>query len=188
MKKLFLLLLFSVLSFTSNAQSDGQKDAYISIGGSADIKNGLVGSAPTNNKPEFNGNFKFSMVSNNIDVGIGYETFPRLDFGRFYVAVGYHIKTRYVTFIPCIEGSDILRYDDWGGGLTYQQKSSFLTISANLDVQRKINDWLSVAYSLGVLPRVDLKMMYGDNKTVFSNGIKVVIILKDYNNWTAKTY
>ena len=62
---------------------------YLSVG--ADIRNGILGSEPTNNKPAFDGIFRFGMIgtvpnhSTTIECSVGYESFKRIQFDRYIV-------------------------------------------------------------------------------------------------------
>ena len=96
----------------------------------------VFGSVPTNNEFALDLLTQFSMVSKDVEVIIGYETFPRLDFDKYMIGVGYHIhfygyvfkKSIHTVFIPSIEPTLLNRHGDWGGGIRHNQKSFHLSL------------------------------------------------------------
>ncbi|MET0945525.1 MAG: hypothetical protein ABWY22_08950 [Flavobacterium sp.] len=198
-----LILLFSLTVFSSYSQQ--QKDTYISFTSGIDIRNAFIGSAPTNNEPSLNYQFQFGMVSHNIEVNMGYEAFPKLDFDKYTIGLGYHFhlygtaldKTIHTVFIPSIESALIGRHGTWGGGLTYNQRSSHFSLGLNLALRWHISESIAFEYAFNALPRTDLKAMYGEVSTkdrasirgvgiVGSNFIKFTYILPIGQNF--KTY
>jgi hypothetical protein len=188
MKKLLLMLL---LSGVINAQ---YKDKYLSFSAGIDVRNAIVGSEPTNNNPALNYDLQFSMVGYNADVCIGFESFPQIDFRRYYFGIGYHFplygnafkKQVKTTFIPSLQPSLIDRYNNWGGGLGIDTQSAcFFSLGANLAFRWNINDKFALEYSYNALLRPDVSTMYEKNENraningvpiVSSNFIKVVYI------------
>lgn len=192
MKKLTLLLLLTAI--TVNAQD---KDNYISFSTGIDLKNAIVGSDPTQGKPAADLIVQFTMVSQNIEVGIGAEIYPRLDYKRYFFGVGYHfplyayidgneLKT---TFIPTIEPCMIDRSATWGGAFSDNNNSSHLSISLNLGFQWEVNDYIDIGYSVNFLPRTDLKakfpanmwsedLKFADTPISISNFVKITLKLK----------
>jgi len=164
MKKLLLLLICNV-GFAQHV--------YFSTG--VDLRNGIIGSKPTDNKPELNYSLEFKMVgNNNVEVGIGFEQFNRIDFNRMYGSVGYRFEVGKFILIPTIEPTLINRYNDWGGGIGYELKQSFMTIGIGGTLEIPINDKIAVQLYCGVLPRPDIKMMYDNDKIVISGFVKFV--------------
>jgi hypothetical protein len=150
--------------------SQTEKDNYISFSGGLDLRNVIIGSDPTNNKSAIDYNLQFSMVDRNVEVSVGYESFTKIQFDKYFIGIGYHfplylyafqrsIKT---TFIPSIEPSLINRWGTWGGGLSFNEPSSHLSIGGNLAFRWDINDKFAFEYSLNALPRTDLNAKYGD--------------------------
>lgn len=166
MKKLLLLSLFAL---QVNAQH-----VYFSAG--LDPRNAIIGSEPTNNKPELNYMLEFKMVgNNNVEVGIGFEQFNAIDFNRMYGTIGYRFPFIGNTIItPTIEPTLINRYDNWGGGITYEMKQSFMTIGLGSTLEIPINYKFGIQFYCGALPRPDIKMMYGNDKIVVSGQIKLI--------------
>lgn len=169
MKKLILLLICNV-AFSQHV--------YFSSG--ADLRNGIIGSEPTNNKPELNCVIEFKMVGkNNVEVGIGFEQFNRIDFNRMYGTLGYRFPFFGNTIItPTIEPTLINRYDNWAGGISYEMKQSFMTIGLGSTLEIPINNNFWLQMYLGALPRPDIKMMYGNDKIVVSGMIKLIYKIK----------
>ena len=167
MKKLLLLL--SLFALQVNAQH-----VYFSAG--FDPLNAIVGSSPTNDKPELNYMLEFKMVgNNNVEIGIGFEEFNRIDFNRMYGTIGYRFPFIGNTIItPTIEPTLINRYDNWAGGITYDMKQSFMTIVLGSTLEVPINDKFGLQFYCGALPRPDIKMMYGNDKIVVSGQIKLI--------------
>ena len=161
MKKLITLLLFTVVSYSQNVQ--------FSVG--TDVRNSIVGSKPTNNKPEANIIYQFAMISNEgIEVGITYETFKAISFERYNVQVGYQIEPlERVKIIPAINYNIIGRYGDkWGCA------SSHLAFGANVGLRYQISDTFDVEYNGEVLQRVDLNTKYGGSNYVYSGYLKLI--------------
>jgi len=166
MKKLLLALLLTNLASAQHV--------YFSTG--VDLRNAIIGSKPTDNKPELNYLIEFKMVgNNNVEVGIGFEQFNAIDFNRMYASVGYRFPFIGNTILtPTIEPTLINRYNDWGGGISYDLKQSFMTIGIGGTLEYSINDKIAVQLYCSALPRPDIKMMYGTDKIVVSWFLKFV--------------
>lgn len=162
MKKLILLLLLTTLGHA--------QQGYLSLG--VDIRNGILGSKPTDNKPELNLNFRAVAVGNKgTEGGIGFELFERLDYNRMYILFGQQIElTRDLKIVPQLEPSIINRKGGWGGGLGYQDNaSSHLSLALSLPIRYKLSDKLSLELYTNFLPRTDLGAKYDDFKIIISN-------------------
>lgn len=165
MKKLIIALLLTNLATAQHV--------YFSVG--ADLRNGIIGSKPTNNKPELNYCIEFKMVgNNNVEVGIGFEEFSRIDFNRMYGTLGYRFEAGKFILTPTIEPTLINRYNNWGGGISYELKQSFMTIGVGANLEIPINDKLGVQLYCGALRRTDIKMMYGNDEIVISGMVKFI--------------
>lgn len=190
--KIIIILLLTHTVFSSYGQQ--QKDTYISFTSGVDIRNAFIGSAPTNNEPSLNYQFQFAMVGNNVEVNMGYEVFPRLDFDKYTIGVGYHFhlygnalsRNIHTVFIPSIEPTLIGRHGTWGGGLSYNQVSSHMSLGLNLALRWHISDNIAFEYSFNALPRTDLKAMYGEKSTRDRASIAGVGIVG--NNFLKITY
>jgi hypothetical protein len=161
MKKLITLLLFTVVSYGQNVQ--------FSIG--SDLRNAVIGSDPTGNKPAANLIYQFAMVSNKgIEVGITYETFKAISFDRYNIQVGYQINVlERLKVVPAFNYNIIGRYgSNWGN------ESSHLAFGANVGLRYKISDTFDVEYNGEVLQRVDLNTKYGGNNYIYSGYVKLI--------------
>jgi len=140
MKKLLIALLLTNITYAQHV--------YFAVGG--DLRNATIGSEPTNNKPELNYSIEFKMVGNNsVEVGIGYESFNAIDFNRMYGSVGYRIPVYGMVITPTIEPTLINRYNNWGGGITYDMKQSFMTIGIGGTLEIPINDKIALQSYVG---------------------------------------
>ncbi|WP_148103998.1 hypothetical protein [Flavobacterium sp. LS1P28] len=153
------------------------QDNYLAFSVAFDVRNTIMGSEPTNNESAKDFLVQFSMVSKDVEVNIGYETFPRLDFSKYTIGVGYHThfyvnlfrRVIHTVFIPSIEPTLINRNGDWGGGIGYNQESSHLSLGLNLGLRWDLSDDIAVEYLFNALPRNDLKAMYGNTMDI-TNG------------------
>lgn len=189
MKKLFILPALLALSISANAQlSTKEKDTYLSVSVGADIRNGILGSEPTGNKPSLNWITEFHAVSQNVDITIGYEEFAQIKYSRMISAIGYHfplyayignteIKT---TFQPSLEASIIKRtYTD---NYTYQGKQfkeertpGFLAYGINLGFNWDLSDSFAIQTATNIIQRPDKDFLYGEkDRWVLSNYFKLV--------------
>jgi len=166
MKTLLLTLLISTASFAQ---------PYFSVG--VDCKNAIVGSEPTNNKPAFDGIFRFGMIGSvpahntKIEVSVGYESFKRIRFDRYIVAVGVNLfPFRKVVIVPSWEGSIIGR---WGS--EWQGISSHLAVlGGSLGIRYEITDNINLEFLTAVLDRVDLNTKYGGSNIRISNSLTLI--------------
>ena len=165
MKKLLIALLLTNLATAQHV--------YFASG--IDVRNAAIGSNATDNKQELNYSLEFKMVgNNNVEVGIGFEQFNRIDFNRMYGSVGYRFEVGTLVLTPTIEPTLINRYDNWGGGISYEMKQSFMTIGAGVTIEHSFNDKFGIQLYCGALPRPDTKMMYGTNEIIISGFAKFI--------------
>lgn len=159
MKTLILILITSI----------SYSQTYLSIG--ADIRNGIVGSEPTDNKPAFDGIYRFGMIGQGVECVVNYENFNRIKFDRYYFSVGYHIPiTDEFTVIPAYEISLINRF-----GKEWKTTSSHLAVlGANIGFRYKVSDRISLEILTAILNRVDLNTKYGGNTFKISNSINLI--------------
>ncbi len=147
MKKLIFLLLFTCLL---QAQ---RKNGYVAFVVGADIKNVVIGSEATQNKPEFNILYKLSMVGDKVEVFAGYEQFKAIGYDKISFGVGYHIKYKKIALIPSIEPCLISR--EVNGFQT-----SNLSIGFNTSVRYFVAKNIGIELVFNALPRTDLKQLY----------------------------
>lgn len=164
--KIFILLLVSIVVFGQN-----EKENYLSFSGALDAKNLVSGSEPTANKSGLDYLIQFSMISRNFEINVGYERFSMIQFSKYTLGFGYHIPLHarvaglYIksSIIPSIEPTLINRWGNWGGGIAFEQKSSHISVGANLALRIHLSDSIAVEYLFNALPRVDINAMYGNS-------------------------
>lgn len=166
MKKIIItILLTSTICYSQT---------YISVG--ADIKNAIVGSKPTNNTPSFNGIFRFGMIGSlgkteGIEVTIGYESFNKIRYDRYFFSAGKNINiTANFTIVPAYEISLINRWgSNWGA-----TSSHLAFLGANIGFRYKLSENLKIELLCAVLDRVDLNARYGGKNVRFSNALVLI--------------
>lgn len=164
---LVLSLFAVVISYSQNV--------YFASG--FDVRNAVVGSKPTQDKPELDLLVKFGMVSNKkVEVTVNYEVFSRLDFWKFGFGVGKQIEVSdRIKIVPTLEYNLINRSDDWGGGLGYiDNASSHLAFGASLPVRFSLNDNWEIEIQSNLLHRTDIKAKYDQDKWVVSNFLNII--------------
>lgn len=158
-----------------------EKDNYFSGSLGFDVRNGFAGSKPTNYEKALNWTAEAHVVTENVDFGLGYEAFERLDYSRKFMSGGYHIPVCYIagtdikfTVIPSIEFSWIWR--EWiDNGV--REERTFFTPSFNTNLNWDLNDHFAVQLGINGLPRVDKKTVYNEDfvKVIWSNTLKLVV-------------
>lgn len=152
---------------------------YVSAG--IDVRNAVIGSDPTNNKPAFDGIFQFGMIGGNTEVSIGYERFNKICFDKMFFSIGHQfplyayvsgkeIKTLLITSVePTLIGR-------WGE--VWQTKSSHLSVGVSIGLRYQLNDKFDIELNVNALPRTDLSTRYPEvNKeipVIISNYFKVI--------------
>jgi len=176
MKRLLLpLLLFSPFIY-------GQKASYFSASLKTDIKNSIVGSAPTNNKPALDLMASIHCVGDNFELGVGDELFNQIGFNRFFVNGGYHTQW-YIpignndlnfSIIPYVGISSITRYGKPDHEIvtpnqTYfiYGRSNHLAVQGGLSFRAKLSDKILIDFTSEALTRQDLKYLYPTDPNKF---------------------
>jgi hypothetical protein len=158
MLKILLLLLATVVFSQSK-----NEEHYYYFSTAVDIRNAIVGSDPTNNKPALDVLYQAAIVGHNVEVNIGYESFNRISFDKYTVGVGYHFplygyifgKEIKTVLIPSTEFSLIGRW-----GKDWQGVSSHFTLGGNLGLRWHLSDKIAGELLTNALPRIDLKAKY----------------------------
>jgi hypothetical protein len=159
MKKLIILLLLATST---------QAQIYVSTG--IDVRNAIVGSKPTDNKPALDLLFKVHLVGQNVECTVQYERFEAIGFDKFAFGVGYQFKAFGTTITPSIEPTLIGR-NNFGD---FDTKSSHLALGSSLTIKYDISDKIGVGLALNALYRTDLAAKYGTkNPMVYSNYLTV---------------
>lgn len=175
MKKLVTIV---VVIFFSKASA---QDNYVAFSAGFDLRNAFLGSAPSNYESAIDCLVQFSMVSKDVEVNIGYEAFPRLDFYKYTIGLGYHThfygyvfkRVIHTVFIPSVEPTLINRHGDWGGSLNRKQESSHLSLGLSLGLRWNLSDDVAVEYAYYVLPRTDSKAMYGSDLDITTGNASI---------------
>jgi hypothetical protein len=166
MKKLITLLLIPLFA-------SGQSKPYVSFSVGVDVRNALIGSQPTNNKPEVDYLIGFNMISyNRFDVGIFYENFNRIKFTRYGASVGYQLPiTEKLTLTPAVEFSLINRGEV---EREFEGNGGFISYGVNCKLQYPILNNLDVSLKGNFIKRNDLSYLYGGTNLLFSGYFEFV--------------
>lgn len=148
MKKLITMLLLTTIAF-SQKQTYNDCGTYISA--SADFRNAIIGSNPTNNKPELDLLIRAGAISNkNLLIGMIYERFKAIEYNKYAVEIGQRIGENKLQFTPTLEFGWIERYsmNSW-------------TIGANLYITYNLNEKFAILVTNNLQWRTDLNELYG---------------------------
>jgi len=177
----YILLLLATVSYSQSVQ--------FSIG--ADVRNGLIGSEPTNNQPKLDFIGRFAVVHNNFEYSLIYENFNDIGFTKGALGFGKQIplfdnsisRESKLKIIPTIELTMIKRNWDKVDGKQFAfseyynstvalppNKSQHLSVGFSLPIRYKVFDNFAVELQSNLLYRPDDNWRYGDGgKWVFSN-------------------
>jgi hypothetical protein len=164
MKTLIAILLITTATFS-------QGSPYVAI--SADLRNGILGSNPTQNKPEADLLFRAGMVSNKgLKIGALYETFPAIDFQKYGFEIGQQIKiTNKIIAIPTIEATIIIR-----------ESLNFLNAGVNGELIYMLTKNLGISAIANYSTATDLIYYYDSKRFRFSGYIGFVWRFDPYTN------
>jgi len=172
MKKL-ITIAFSIIGMVMNAQDYGtvygkrNKLNYLFLSVSADARHLVEGSKQTEYKEELDLITKAGIVSNNVEIGVFYETFHRLNFQAYGVNVGYIIMPLNKTDLYLgLEGSSIIRYSN----------SSTFSYGLNGAIRQHINKYIIVFINSNYRYRSDIH--YKDTPAPFRLSGEIGVILK----------
>lgn len=175
-KSLIIALLFSIYSYSQEERF--LANTYVSA--AFDIRNGIVGSDPTNNKAKVDGLYQFGMIGNNVEVTVGYENFNAIKFDRYFITAGYQFplyayiggKEIKTTLITSYVASLIGRWgEEWGS-----TSSHLSLIGLNTALRYEISSRFAADVLVEAIPRVDLHTRYPE---VHDNvPIKISVYLK----------
>jgi hypothetical protein len=162
--KNIILLLFTTMVFS-------QGSPYLSI--SADLRNGIVGSKPTNNKPEADLLFRAGVISNkDLKVGVLYENFKSIGFQKYGFEIGNQIKfTNRLIIVPTIEVTIIVR-----------ENLNHLNAGLNAEIIYMLTDNLGISTIANYSTRTDLNYYYGGDNYKFSGYAGLIWRFNVYDN------
>lgn len=161
---LIFLLIISLIMVCNGYSQTRDQEHYIGFSTAFDVRNGIVGSEPTNNKPALDVFYQALIAAPcGVEINIGYESFKSIGFEKYTMGVGYHfplygrignrvIKT---TLVPSVEPTIIGRW-----GEEWQCTSSHLSIGGNLALRWNLSDKIAVEWLCNFLPRTDLSARY----------------------------
>ena len=164
MKTIITFLLFTTIAFS-------QGSPYVAL--SADLRNGIIGSDPTNNKPEADLLFRAGMISNKgLKIGALYETFPAIDFQKYGFEIGQQISiSEKLKFIPTMEATIIIR-----------ESLNHLNAGANGEFIYMLTKNLGISAIANYSTRTDLNYYYGGKNYKFSGYVGFVWRFDAYGN------
>lgn len=172
MKKL-LILAFLIVGMIMNAQNYNQnyskrdKLNYLFLSVSADARHLVEGSKQTEYKEELDLITKAGIVSNNVEIGVFYETFHRLNFQAYGVNVGYIVMPLKKTDLYLgLEGSSIIRISN----------SSTFSYGLNGAIRQHINKYIILFVNSNYRYRSDIH--YKNTSAPFRLSGEVGVILK----------
>lgn len=147
------LLLSAVTALSINATA---QEAFISA--SFDLRNAVIGSTPTGNKPAADLLLKCGMVGEKgFEIQVQYENFKRIDFVKYGVNFGHKIPiTDNLSVSPLAELAFIKR--DWGGDVGEVANGG---AGAAVSVRYYFSDRFGIELFTEQLFRGDLDWRYG---------------------------
>lgn len=176
MKKLLVLAIL-VTTIAIAQQKENKLFKTMSIG--FDIRNCIVGSAPTKNKPELDFVLGLGFIKNKLEFNFGFESFKAIDFSKGTFSVGRQIKIKEnLIFIPALEYTNIQRSNKWGNSLLEKDSGYFSSIALNLSFRYYLNDSVGLEYMVNILPRTDLLYQYNKLQIVNSGYLKFIYLIK----------
>jgi len=132
-----------------------------------DVRNGITGSDPTDNKPALDLLLGYQMIDKNgMVVGLFYESFKEIEFTKYGFTLGYQVDvSERFKIIPDVEFGMIIRKDFDG----FEGKGSFFTIGGNATFQYDISEHFALSMKTNISKRTDLDYMYGGDNWILSN-------------------
>jgi len=164
---------------------------FVSIGASAqpyltvtaDLRNGITGSEPTNNEKQLDiiakaGVVAYSGALKNVKVGIIYERFNVLDFTKHCAELGYDFKNLNLHGELWIRNTKLFDFSKLDfqasaeGGWIQRYEVNFWTYGANLDVIYFLNDNLGVVFYYNFSKASDTDGIWNE-KGNFRNNVSI---------------
>jgi hypothetical protein len=152
MKTLILALLLSVSTYAQHQFSVG-----------IDVKNAIVGSEPTNNESAADWTLQYKIREKHLEIGLSVETFKKINYFDYTVFAGYYT------------GETVVFYSNVGfGQIVRKSNIGTFNYEANLGIDYYFLDNFGASYELNFNRRMDLKYLYGVDKPILSNTIKLI--------------
>jgi hypothetical protein len=152
MKKILIILLLSISTYAQHQLSVG-----------IDIRNAIVGSEPTKNESATDWTFQYKARQNHIEIGFSVETFKKINYFDYNLFAGYYT------------GKTVVFYTNVGfGQIVRNSNIGTFNYEANLGIDYYFLDNFGASYELNFNRRMDLKYLYGVDKPILSNTIKLI--------------
>lgn len=175
MKKLFTIALLLICGI-SNAQielspnynqswSKRDKNQYGFITFGFDARNATIGSKPTNKDPELNFHIKTGFVVKNVEIGVLYERFNRIEFQAYAATVGYIFQLKEFKIlgveIPANK-TDLYIGGEYGSIIRYKDYN-FIMYGFNGEIRQHITKDFIVGAQISYRYRSDIDQKNGEN-------------------------
>jgi len=145
---IYFILLFA-LSIGANAQTASiyrAKNSNISVSYYADIRNGTIGSEPTNNKPALNYTTRATLRSGHVETALFYEQFKRINFQAYGLNVNYVNEINWLTISVGVEAL----------GINRESNGVYLAYGFNGEFRVKLTERLLIGLQSNLRRRTDL--------------------------------
>ncbi len=168
-KILILLALISLKGMSQDYnQKYGKRDKlnykFATLG--VDVRNGLVGSKPTDDKSALDFQAKLGAVSNNWEVSLFYERFERIRFQAYGVNVGYNLQLP--LNLDLYSGIEL-------GSIIRNEKENSLMCGSNLELRYHLNKRFVVGAQLNSRLRIDIWKKNQDPVIVHSGFLNLTV-------------
>lgn len=154
MKKLIFLLLLVVTTAT----------AQVKITTTADIKNAIEGSKPTNNEPALNLNTAIRITDpySGFTFSVDYEVFKAIEYKKFGAGIGKTFNSgKRWEYTTILQATQTLRYD---------YESAFISYGVLNYVDYKLNNTIYLTALLQTLKRTDIDKLYNTSNSYRVSG------------------
>ena len=152
MKKLILILLLSASTYAQQQLSVG-----------IDVRNAIVGSEPTQNESATDWTFQYKARQNHLEMGLSVETFKKINYFDYNLFAGYYT------------GETVVFYGNIGfGQIVRESNVGTFNYESNVGIDYYFLDNFGASYELNFNRRMDLKYLYGVDKPILSNTIKII--------------
>ncbi len=154
--KIAIMLIWGISSAQNYNQSWSTPDKlnykFVTVG--FDVRNLAVGSKPTEDKSELNYQIKAGAVSKNVEIGVFYEQFNRIQFQAYGAQAGYIFQLANKTNLYTgAEFGSIIRYKDY----------NFLMYGFNGEIRQHVGNLLIFGLQCNYRYRSDIDQKNGAN-------------------------
>lgn len=146
------------------SKRDKNKYGFITFG--FDARNAVIGSKPTNDDPELNYHLKAGFVYNNIELGVLYEQFNRIDFQAYAATLGYTFQLdneiEIAGILIPLDKTDIYVGAEAGSIMRYEN-FNFLMYGFNGEIRQHIGNSFILGLQASYRYRSDIDQKNGEN-------------------------